>query len=118
MSKNPPGDFAGRLVEAAGMKGAKVGQAEISSRHANFFLNQGGASAADVARLLMEARRRGEGAGGGGAASAWSWRSSCWASGRPICGRRWHERLGCHRHGERGVSMEPVDARNPCRRPG
>jgi len=58
MFKNPPGDFAGRLVEAAGMKGAQVGQAEISSRHANFFLNKGGAKASDVARLLIEARRK------------------------------------------------------------
>jgi UDP-N-acetylmuramate dehydrogenase len=58
MFKNPPGDFAGRLVEAAGMKGVKIGQAEISTRHANFFINRGGASAADVARLLIEARRR------------------------------------------------------------
>jgi len=58
MFKNPPGDFAGRLVEAAGMKGAQVGQAEISSRHANFFLNKGGANASDVARLLIEARRK------------------------------------------------------------
>jgi UDP-N-acetylmuramate dehydrogenase len=59
MFKNPPGDFAGRLVESAGMKGAQVGQAEISSRHANFFINKGGASAADVARLLSEPRGAG-----------------------------------------------------------
>ena len=58
MFKNPPGDFAGRLLEAAGMKGVKVGQAEISQHHANFFINQGGASASDVARLLIESRRR------------------------------------------------------------
>lgn len=58
MFKNPAGDFAGRLVEGAGMKGERVGAAEISRLHANFFLNLGGASAADVARLLIEARRR------------------------------------------------------------
>ncbi len=58
MFKNPPGDFAGRLVEAAGMKGAQFGRAEISSRHANFFINKGGATASDVARLLIETRRR------------------------------------------------------------
>jgi UDP-N-acetylmuramate dehydrogenase len=58
MFKNPPGDFAGRLVESAGLKGARVGQAEISRRHANFFLNAGGASAGDVAQLLLQARRR------------------------------------------------------------
>lgn len=57
MFKNPPGDFAGRLVEAAGLKGKRIGQAEISRLHANFFLNDGGASAMDVARLLSEARR-------------------------------------------------------------
>jgi len=58
MFKNPPGDFAGRLVEAAGLKGMRIGQAEISRVHANFFLNDGGASAMDVAQLLLEARRR------------------------------------------------------------
>jgi UDP-N-acetylmuramate dehydrogenase len=58
MFKNPPGDFAGRLVEAAGLKGMRIGQAEISRLHGNFFLNVGGASAADVAQLLIEARRR------------------------------------------------------------
>jgi UDP-N-acetylmuramate dehydrogenase len=58
MFKNPPGDFAGRLVEAAGLKGTRFGQAEISRLHGNFFLNHGGASAVDVAQLLIEARRR------------------------------------------------------------
>jgi UDP-N-acetylmuramate dehydrogenase len=58
MFKNPPADYAGRLVEAAGMKGAQIGQAEISQRHANFFINNGGARATDVARLLIQARRR------------------------------------------------------------
>jgi UDP-N-acetylmuramate dehydrogenase len=58
MFKNPPGDFAGRLVEAAGLKGMQVGKAEISTMHANFFLNRGGASAEDVAHLLQTARRR------------------------------------------------------------
>ncbi len=58
MFKNPPGDFAGRLVEASGMKGKRVGQAEISQRHANFFINLGGATAEEVARLLAETRRQ------------------------------------------------------------
>jgi UDP-N-acetylmuramate dehydrogenase len=58
MFKNPPGDFAGRLVEASGLKGMQVGAAEISQLHGNFFLNRGGASASDVAQLLIEARRR------------------------------------------------------------
>ena len=56
--KNPPGDFAGRLIEAVGMKGRKHGGAQISQRHANFIVNVGGASAADVATLIMEAHNR------------------------------------------------------------
>jgi UDP-N-acetylmuramate dehydrogenase len=56
--KNPPGDFAGRLIEAAGMKGRRYGRAQISERHANFIVNVGGASAADVATLIMEAHNR------------------------------------------------------------
>jgi len=54
MFRNPPGDFAGRLIEAAGLKGHRVGQAQIAERHANFIVNLGGAKAADV-RQLMEA---------------------------------------------------------------
>lgn len=52
MFKNPSGDYAGRLIEAAGLKGARVGQAEISTQHANFFLNLGEARAADVFGLI------------------------------------------------------------------
>jgi UDP-N-acetylmuramate dehydrogenase len=55
--KNPPGDFAGRLIEAAGLKGQRSGAAEISSRHANFIINHGGATAADVQRLIDLARQ-------------------------------------------------------------
>ena len=58
MFRNPPGDFAGRLIEAAGLKGTKIGAAEISARHANFIVNLGGAKAADV-RQLMEAVQAG-----------------------------------------------------------
>jgi len=54
--KNPPGDYAGRLIEAAGLKGAVAGGAEVSPVHANFFVNRGGARAADVARLIERAR--------------------------------------------------------------
>jgi UDP-N-acetylmuramate dehydrogenase len=53
MFKNPPGDYAGRLIEAAGLKGARVGDAQISPVHANFFINLGNASASDI-RLLIE----------------------------------------------------------------
>jgi UDP-N-acetylmuramate dehydrogenase len=56
--KNPPGDFAGRLIEQAGMKGTIHGKAQISDRHANFIVNSGGASAADVVALIREARNR------------------------------------------------------------
>ncbi len=53
--KNPQGDHAGRLIEAAGLKGKTHGKAQISERHANFIVNIGGASAADVAALIQEA---------------------------------------------------------------
>jgi UDP-N-acetylmuramate dehydrogenase len=57
MFKNPPGDYSGRLIEAAGLKGARMGEAEISSLHANFFINHGRASAAEVYSLIQMARR-------------------------------------------------------------
>jgi UDP-N-acetylmuramate dehydrogenase len=57
MFKNPPGDFAGRLIEAAGLKGEQVGGGQISPQHANFFLNLGGATAADMLELIELARR-------------------------------------------------------------
>lgn len=50
--KNPPGDFAGRLVEAAGCKGLTVGDAIVSPMHANFIINRGEATADDVRRLI------------------------------------------------------------------
>ncbi|MBN1146527.1 MAG: UDP-N-acetylmuramate dehydrogenase [Anaerolineales bacterium] len=57
MFKNPPGDYAGRLIEAAGLKGARVGDAQISSQHANFFLNLGQATAMDIYELIQLARQ-------------------------------------------------------------
>ncbi len=57
MFKNPPGDYAGRLIDAAGLKGARVGDAQISPLHANFFINLGNASAADFYALIEQARR-------------------------------------------------------------
>lgn len=56
--KNPPGDFAGRLIDQAGLKGTMHGKAQISQRHANFIVNLGGASAADVVELIVIARKR------------------------------------------------------------
>ncbi len=50
--KNPAGDYAGRLIEAAGLKGKKIGKVEISQRHANFFISQDSASASDYADLI------------------------------------------------------------------
>jgi UDP-N-acetylmuramate dehydrogenase len=56
--KNPPGESAGRLIEACGLKGYSRGGAVISERHANFVENAGGATSADALALLAEARRR------------------------------------------------------------
>lgn len=56
--KNPEGDYAARLIELAGLKGKAHGKARISERHANFIVNSGGASAADVVTLIAEARQR------------------------------------------------------------
>lgn len=58
MFRNPPGDFAGRLIEDAGLMGVQRGAAQISTQHANFFLNRGGATAEDVWELIQEARRQ------------------------------------------------------------
>lgn len=56
--KNPPGDHAGRLVEAAGLKGFAVGGARVSELHANFFIAGEGATARDVHRLVERVRGR------------------------------------------------------------
>ncbi len=54
--KNPPGDYAGRLIEACGLKGYRLGGAMISERHANFILNTGGATARDIHMLIQLAK--------------------------------------------------------------
>jgi UDP-N-acetylmuramate dehydrogenase len=56
MFKNPPGDYAGRLIEAAGLKGYQLGDVKISDLHANFFINLGQASAAEIYELISLAR--------------------------------------------------------------
>ena len=55
--KNPSGDHAGRLIEAAGLKGRRVGGARFSEHHANFIVNDGRARAADVQALMAIAQR-------------------------------------------------------------
>jgi len=57
MFKNPPDDYAGRLIEAAGLKGYRLGQAQISAIHANFFQNLGDATATEVMGLIETARQ-------------------------------------------------------------
>jgi UDP-N-acetylmuramate dehydrogenase len=55
---NPPGDSAGRLIDAAGCKGLRRGSAEVSTKHANFVQADAGGSADDVVALMAEIRRR------------------------------------------------------------
>lgn len=62
--RNPPGDHAGRLVEATGLKGFRIGGASVSELHANFFIAGDGASAQDVYDLVGEVRSRVEAAHG------------------------------------------------------
>lgn len=55
--KNPPGDFAARLIEASGLKGLTVGGASVSMKHANFIINGGQATAADIEQLIHTVKK-------------------------------------------------------------
>jgi UDP-N-acetylmuramate dehydrogenase len=56
--KRPPGDFPGRVIEAAGLKGTRVGQVEVSPVHANYFVNLGGATAQEALELVALVREK------------------------------------------------------------
>jgi UDP-N-acetylenolpyruvoylglucosamine reductase len=56
--KNPPGASAGRMIDELGLKGLSVGDARVSDRHANFFVNAGRASARDMLTLIADVRDR------------------------------------------------------------
>jgi UDP-N-acetylmuramate dehydrogenase len=50
--RNPPGDYAARLIEVCGLKGFRIGDAQVSEKHANFIVNLGHATASDIERLI------------------------------------------------------------------
>jgi UDP-N-acetylmuramate dehydrogenase len=54
---NPPGDHAARLIETAGLKGFRIGDAAVSDKHANFIINRGAARAADIEALILRVQR-------------------------------------------------------------
>jgi UDP-N-acetylmuramate dehydrogenase len=55
--RNPPGDYSARLIEAAGLKGHRIGGAEVSTKHANFIINRDDASATDIEQLIEYVRQ-------------------------------------------------------------
>jgi UDP-N-acetylmuramate dehydrogenase len=56
--RNPPGDYAARLIEASGLKGLTIGGAQVSEKHANFIVNLGGATASDIETLIETVREK------------------------------------------------------------
>jgi UDP-N-acetylmuramate dehydrogenase len=62
--RNPAGDYAGRLIEATGLKGYRIGGAEVSRKHANFIINDGKASAQDIEQLILHVQQQVESAHG------------------------------------------------------
>ena len=56
--KRPEGYFAGKLIQDAGLRGYRVGQAQVSEKHCGFVVNLGGASAAEVRQLMEDVRAR------------------------------------------------------------
>jgi UDP-N-acetylmuramate dehydrogenase len=54
---NPPADHAARLIESAGLKGYRIGDASVSEKHANFIINHGAARAADIEALILHLQR-------------------------------------------------------------
>ena len=55
--RNPPGDHSARLIEAAGLKGYRIGGAEVSTKHANFIINADNATATDIEALIEYVRQ-------------------------------------------------------------
>ena len=55
--KRPEGYFAGKLIQDAGLKGYRVGEAQVSEKHAGFVINRGGASAAQIRQLIEDVQR-------------------------------------------------------------
>ena len=56
--RNPEGDYAGRLIEEIGYKGRRVGDAEVSMKHANFIINVGNAKGEDIKKLILEIKEQ------------------------------------------------------------
>jgi UDP-N-acetylmuramate dehydrogenase len=54
---NPPGNHAARLIETAGLKGFRIGDASVSLKHANFIINHGAASAGDIEAVMLHVQR-------------------------------------------------------------